>query len=131
MIDDLPRTTRNRSLARHYQSIDLRSRIEGSTPHDLVAILYAELGIALEVMARADPQQSATFQTQYERAVSILLTLEGSLDPERGGSLAGSLAAIYRQMRKQLFASRTRPDALTEVRDGVASLAQAWAQISR
>jgi len=42
-----------------------------------------------------------------------------------------SLAGIYRQMRRRLLAARSGDvDATKEVRDGVASLAEAWARIT-
>src|SRR3546814_18406467 len=77
-----------------YQSIDMTSRIEGASPHGLVAILFDELLKALDAMTaairRGDLGQRGTRQA---RALSILHGLEASLDFEKGGAIADGLAA--------------------------------------
>ncbi len=123
---------RNRSPASRYQQIDLVSRVEGSTPHALVSMLYGELTVALDVMARAIEAGDANRRMQqHERASSILHTLEAGLDRVKGGELAMSLSGIYRQMRRRLLAARGGDlAAIREVQDGVSSLAEAWGQIT-
>ncbi len=125
-------SVRSRSPTLRYLQVDLASRIEGSTPHALVSMLYSELSASLDVMVRAAGNENVTRRLQqYERASSILHTLEASLDQAKGGELAMSLAGIYRQMRRRLLAGRSGDvDAIKEVRDGVASLADAWARIT-
>jgi flagellar secretion chaperone FliS len=122
---------RSRTPAKRYQEIDLSSRIESAAPHALVAMLYSELSLALDVMLRAaDADDTARRWQQHERATSILLTLEASLDRNQGGDLATSLGTIYRQMRRHLLAGRAGDrKAIVDVRDGVASLAEAWNRI--
>jgi flagellar secretion chaperone FliS len=116
---------RPRSPADRYQEIGLAARVEGATPHGLVAILYEELGAALDVLARAGhgPQAAA----HQGRAASILHALASGLDP--GTELGANLGAIYRQMSRRLTATRTDPSALRELRDGVTNLADAWGRI--
>ena len=123
---------RSRSPTLRYQQVDLVSRIEGSTPHALVSMLYSELSVALDVMQRAAESEDVTRRLQqHERASSILHTLEASLDRVKGGDLAMTLAGIYRQMRRRLLAARSGDVvAIKEVRDGVASLAEAWHRIT-
>jgi flagellar secretion chaperone FliS len=119
------------SPAHRYHQIDLASRIEGATPHALVAMLYSELAVALAVMRRAAAASDPARQReQHERASSILHTLEASLDRAHGGALADTLAVIYRQMRWRLLAGRGGDlAAIDEVLAGVASLDTAWASI--
>lgn len=123
---------RSRSPTSRYQQVDLASRVEGSTPHALVSMLYAELSVALDVMVRAAETGDANRRLQqHERASTILHTLEAGLDRVKGGDLATSLAGIYRQMRRRLLAARNGDIAAAEeVRDGVASLAEAWGRIT-
>ena len=123
---------RSLSPASRYQQVDLVSRVEGSTPHALVSMLYSELSVALEVMARAAETGDVNRRLQqHERASTILHTLEAGLDRVKGGDLAMSLAGIYRQMRRRLLAARNGDTAAArEVRDGVGSLAEAWARIT-
>ena len=95
-----------------YQSIDMTSRIEGASPHGLVAILFDELLKALDAMAaaikRGDLGQRGTRQA---RALSILHGLEGSLDFDKGGDIASGLAAIYREGRRLIIAGGQTNDA--------------------
>ena len=43
-----------------YQRVDVASRVEGATPHQLVAILYDELLKALDAMAAAMARRRAS-----------------------------------------------------------------------
>lgn len=115
-----------------YQSVDMSSRIEGASPHGLVAILFDELLKALDAMAaavrRGDIAQRGTRQT---RALSILHGLEGSLDFEKGGDIADGLAAIYREARRLTIAGGRDNDAeqVVQAREMLGEIASAWNQI--
>ena len=126
-------TGARRSPVMRYQEMELASRIEGATPHALVAMLYDELGAALDVLARAIDAGDPTLRmTHHERASSILHALEAGLDRVGGGDLAMSLTAIYRQMQRRLIAARSGDvAAIVEVRAGVTSLSEAWRAISQ
>jgi len=112
-----------------YQNVDLASRIEAATPHRLVAILLDELMKSLDAMAAAcrvsDFVQRGTRQS---RALSILHGLEGSLDYEKGGDIAASLAAIYARGRQMVFAAARDNDAetLVKAREMIGEIASAW-----
>lgn len=110
-----------------YQQLDRAARVEGATPHGLVAILYEELLGALDTMARA--HTDALHADQRTRAVTICHALEGGLDLDQGGTLARELARIYRGLRVRLSTTK-RGDDLAPTRAGVVSLAQAWARIA-
>ena len=79
--------------ASHYKSVDLGSRIEGATPYQLVQLMYDELTKAIDAMAvavrRGDYVQRGERQA---RALRILSGLETSLDFDKGGEIAASLA---------------------------------------
>lgn len=115
-----------------YQSIDMASRIEGASPHGLVAILFDELLKALDAMAvairRGDLGQRGTRQA---RALSILHGLEGSLDFEKGGDIAKGLSAIYREARRLTIAGAQANDAepIVQAREMLNEIASAWNQI--
>src|SRR3546814_7698537 len=100
------------------QSIDMTSRIEGASPHGLVAILFDELLKALDArtaaIRRGDLGQRGTRQA---RALSILHGLEASLDFEKGGDIADGLAAIYREGRRLVIAGGRANDAEQVVQD--------------
>ncbi|RST31556.1 flagellar protein FliS [Sphingomonas ginkgonis] len=116
-----------------YQTLSVASRIEAAGPHELVAILYEELLRALDVTRAALLQgKPEALRQGRERASSILIALEASLDFERGGTLAPSLGRIYRSMQKELaaFGNEPRAERLEAVRKGVGDLLGAWVQIA-
>ena len=117
---------------RQYQALSIASRIESASPHELVTILYEELLRALEVARAALSQgRSDAARSARERSASILVALDASLDLERGGEPARSLAQIYRAMQKELTRAVQDGDAakLETLRQGVADLHSVWVQI--
>lgn len=115
-----------------YQSIDLASRIEGASPHRLVAILFDELLKALDAMAaaarRGDYVQRGLRQS---RALSILHGLEGSLDFEKGGDIAADLSTIYREARRLAIngGRENDPEMVMRARTMLYEIASAWESI--
>lgn len=117
----------------HYRAVSIASRIEAATPHELVAILYEELIGALDVARAAVVQGKASAcHSARDRSVSILLALEASLDLERGGDLARSLAGIYGAIRLELIrrGRELQADTLDRASKSVAALQEAWARIA-
>lgn len=120
------------NAARRYTAIDAGSRVEGATPHQLVRILFDELLLALDTaifaMKSGDRHKCVDRQT---RALAILHALETSLDFERGGEIAMSLAVIYREVRRRtLKATATDdPEPMQASRGYIADIAGAWNQI--
>lgn len=115
-----------------YQNIDLNSRIEGASPHRLVGILFEELLKTLDAMAAAaDKRDLGQVGVRQARALSVLNGLESSLDMERGGEIAQSLASIYREARRlTLKAGRECDrDQVQHVRSMLNEIAIAWEAI--
>ncbi len=121
---------RSANALSRYQEIDLGGRVGSADPHSLVALLYEELLASLDVIARGLATGSKIDHARHSRAVALLAALESGLDLKAGGSLALSLAAIYRQMQRRLAAARDgNVAAVTEVAEGVRNLAEAWKSI--
>jgi flagellar protein FliS len=118
---------------KRYAAISTESRVEAATPHQRVRILFEELLIALDAAALAlrsgDRHKAIDKQT---RALAILHALESSLDFEKGGDVAISLAIIYREARKRtLEATATnRAELMEQARGYVGEIAEAWNQIA-
>ena len=124
-------TVRHRfgTASAHYSKVDLDSRIEGATPHQLVAILFEELLGALDRMAAAAARKDySSLGESQSRALSMISGLQTSLDMERGGELARNLAAVYAGAAQRLTAAaRARdPAGLTSVRAMIGDIAGAW-----
>jgi flagellar protein FliS len=116
-----------------YQNVDLASRIEAATPHRLVAILLDELMKSLDAMAAACRVSDFVQRGQRQsRSLSILHGLEGSLDYEKGGDIAASLAAIYARARTMVLAGArdNDSDTLLKAREMIGEIASAWDSIA-
>lgn len=112
-----------------YKSVDLVSRIEGASPHQLVQVMYEELLKALDAMAVAARRNDFTQRGERQaRALAILTGLETSLDFEQGGEIATGLVAIYREARRLLLAAGRENDAdrIRQARDMLYEIATAW-----
>lgn len=115
-----------------YQDVDVGSRIEGATPHQLVAVMFEELLKSLDAMAVAVKREDLLRRGRCQsRALSILKGLEGSLDFERGGDIAEGLAAIYREANRLILAGGKANDAgtIAAAREMVGEIASAWEAI--
>jgi flagellar secretion chaperone FliS len=115
-----------------YKSLELASRVEGASPHALVAILYEELLRAIDVLGAALRQgKDIAREPSAARARSILTALSASLDFDKGGSVAQTLGGVYRAMARQLAEAIARGDAmkLGEVREGIATISESWRRL--
>jgi flagellar protein FliS len=115
-----------------YRNIDMSSRLEGASPHRLVAILFEELIRAIETAQAADRQGDRGKRAERQaRALSILHALEASLDFEKGGEIAASLSSIYREARRliSLGARDAQPALVEQARAMLADIASAWESI--
>ena len=117
-----------------YQSVDLSSRIEGATPHQLVQIMYEELLKALDAMAFATLRGDYVQRGQRQsKALAILTGLETSLDFDKGGDIAAGLVVIYREARRLVVAGGRDGDAqqVIRAREIVQDIAAAWEAIGK
>jgi flagellar protein FliS len=119
-----------------YANVDIGARVEASTPHQLVSVLFEELLKNLDTLivglgAGGTLNRSGVI-LRRARANTILLGLEGSLDRARGGEIAAGLSSIYRQARKLIAVGSDAGDAepIREARDMIAEIAGAWQQIA-
>jgi flagellar secretion chaperone FliS len=122
------------NAGRRYASIQTGSRIEGATPHGLVKILYDELLIAIDTAVAAQSSGDiGKTNEKHSRAMSILHALDASLDFDKGGDIALSLAQIYKESRRLLLLSvqqKSNEEAL-KARAILAEIAAAWEAIGQ
>ncbi|OQW76606.1 MAG: flagellar export chaperone FliS [Proteobacteria bacterium ST_bin13] len=127
-------TTLGRNPDATYRQIDIVGRTGEASPHQLVALLYEELGRALRgVVAAIASGNRAVKSEKATRAVSILFALEAGLDFERGGSLSKTLAGLYRGARAKLIDASLGDDPapFIEVATSMAQIADAWASVGK
>lgn len=121
-----------RAAHAHYQNVDLESRIEGASPHQLVVVMFEELLKALDAMAVAIERRDYSQRIKRQsRALNILHGLESSLDFAKGGEIAEGLAAIYREARRltMLGSRESDVDQIRRAREMLSEIASAWSQI--
>ena len=109
---------RHITAAQRYQSLDLGTRVECATPHELVAMLFEGLRDALGGAERA-------------LAHAILDALDSSLDYTRGRDVARALAAVYAQVRVLIVAgnAESRRELFGAAAGQIAELDEAWSEI--
>ena len=83
-----------------YSTIDIASKVEGATPHQLISVLYEELIKSLDTLvvglsANGTLTRAGAIQRKA-RANAILFGLEGCLDHQQGEIATGSSAARQR-----------------------------------
>jgi flagellar secretion chaperone FliS len=117
-----------------YQNVDLSTRVEGASPHQLIALLFEEAVNALDAMvAAATRRDIARVATAQARALSIVGGLQASLDMEGGGDLARNLADVYREASRLILAAgkACEPDLAVQARTLLAEIASAWNSIGK
>ena len=117
-----------------YKNVDISSRIEGATPHQLVQIMYEELLKAMDAMAFATARGDYVQRGQRQsKALAILTGLETSLDFDKGGEIAAGLVVIYREARRLVIAGGREGDArhVTAARDMIHEISTAWDAIGQ
>jgi flagellar protein FliS len=129
----MQRHTHPAIASQHYRTLDLQSRVQSASPHGLVSLLYEELLRAIDlaiVKTRAGSDQAYAVHTA--KAIAILVALESSLDSTKGGTLALTLARIYRACSQGLREATKLGDLekLTEIREAISQIAYAWQALS-
>lgn len=117
----------------HYRALALSGQTESANPHTLVAMLYEELLLCIDVLTlRAKREAVLTDDEQAHRARGIVIALRAGIDFESGGELAltldGLYAALATELEEKLLA--TDPIGFSELRAGVQSIASAWKAIA-
>ncbi|MEW4466483.1 flagellar export chaperone FliS [Parasphingorhabdus sp. JC815] len=91
--------------ASSYKSVAKNSRVLSATPHDLVALLFAELRDSLDLMIENARRDNHGKLFEYRaKALGILNGLDESLDFEAAGDLAQTLHSIYAEAGRRIQA---------------------------
>ncbi|MGL4543391.1 MAG: flagellar export chaperone FliS [Polymorphobacter sp.] len=123
---------RHITAAQRYQALDIGTRVECATPHELVAMLFEGLRDALGGAERALANGRAALRVKsVTRALAILDALDSSLDYTRGPSVARALTAVYAQVRALIVAgnAEARAELFSAAAGQIADLDEAWAEI--
>ena len=109
-------------------------QVDGSSPLGLVLLsyeaLYKSLGRARRAIIAGDLAAEAD---HTGRAIEAIVELATSLDAERGGKIAASLAALYAYMIRRLNENMCScsTETVDEVMQLVQTLREGWEEIAR
>lgn len=119
-------------IGQQYRSVDVSSKVEGASPHRLVAILYEELIQSMALMKQAVRKGDAARRNgAASRATMLVQALEASLDYDKGGDIARALRTVYGETRRLLGVARADndADAIGRAQAIVGEIAEAWTAI--
>ena len=102
----------SRNYAEQYRKVGVSTRVVDADPHKLVAMLFEG---ANERMRRAEAFLAQGNQAMKGKAIgeacAIVGHLNGSLDHEAGGEIAGNLSALYDFVIQRLTEANLNNDA--------------------
>lgn len=109
-------------------------QVDGSSPLGLVLLSYEALYKSLGRVRRAIQAGDLAAEADHTgRAMEAIIELASSLDMEKGGEVATSLASLYTYMMKQLGTGMCScsTEAVDEVIRLVQMLREGWQQLDR
>lgn len=114
----------------HSSTIDAyrQQAVTTASPAQLVLMCYD--GVLTALTRARQGQDIETRNRELQRAQAILSELSATLDHERGGAIASSLAELYGYCTRQLVAANLRGEMalLDDVQEVVGGLRDAWQQ---
>ncbi len=122
---------RKKGLA-SYVEVEVQSGTAYADSAQLIQMLFDGL---IDSLAAAEGQiERNEIQAKGDslsRATRIVLGLQGSLDMEKGGEIAGNLADLYDYCTRRLMHANLKNDleAVSEVKKLMGEIRDAWAQV--
>ena len=119
----------SRNYAEQYRKVGVSTKVVDADPHKLVALLFEGAG---ERIRRAEAFLAQGDQAMKGKAIgeacAIIGHLNGSLDHEAGGEIAGSLSSLYDYVQTRLIEANLHNDAsaLRESLDLLGEIESAW-----
>ncbi|MEE9336297.1 MAG: flagellar export chaperone FliS [Granulosicoccaceae bacterium] len=115
-----------------YRSVKRASIAEGSTPHSLVAQLYAGAIDSVSALVNNDADNLPLTTHYINKGIAIINELQASLHQPDKGEISGNLFMLYGFIVDQLQLSRKNDGTanLPACLDVLKDLQEAWAQIA-
>jgi len=116
-----------------YEQVEQDFMVESANRHRLVEILFTEVLASIDrALMGISVNDLAARSAGVSKALTIVYSLRSSLDFERGGDVAKSLADLYDWARHQLLAANKdrATERLTAVRTSLSDIAEAWSSIA-
>jgi len=119
----------SRQYAEQYRKVGVSTSVTDADPHKLVALLFAgacqRIRLAQACLAQGDHARKGK---AIGEACAIVGHLNGSLDHEAGGEIAGNLSALYDYVMQRLTEANLHNDegGLTESLALLGEIDSAW-----
>ena len=107
---------------------------EVTNPHEIVQTMFNELIKSMSLFEKSfiDQKSSEIRSSSFARSLTIIYSLQSSLDFEKGGDISNNLFKIYEYSRQQLIKDlkNGKPDGVTNAIHIIKEIADAWNQIA-
>ena len=120
---------RRKGAAGDYKKIGEESLVEAADSHELVGVLFKELFSSLSTAEDSfETGDLVSMRNKITKASRILTGLQGGLDFEQGGEIAGNLAELYGYCIRKLLDSNSKGnvDGVIETKRLILPIAEAW-----
>lgn len=119
----------SRQYAEQYRKVGISTAVSDADPHKLVALLLTGACERIRLaQACLERQDQARKGKAIGEACAIVGHLNGSLDHEAGGEMAGNLSALYDYVMQRLTEANLHndPQALQDALQLVSEIEGAW-----
>lgn len=115
-----------------YKSVDIQTRIEAATPHELIELLLQ--GARNHISSATGYMKNKNMKDKGEhlgKAMDIIENLKTSIDHQKGGDVAVSLMQFYKSIQGLLLNANLNndEDLLIRANDLLAEILEAWRAI--
>ncbi len=107
---------------------------EVTNPHEIIQTLFTELLKSMDTFERSliDDKLLEARSSSFAKSLTIIYSLQTSLDFEKGGEISNNLFKIYEYSRQQLISDlkNGKPKGVTNAIAIIKEIADAWNQIA-
>ena len=107
---------------------------EVSNPHEIIQTLFNELIKSMTLFERSlsENDMQEVKSSSFAKSLTIIYSLQTSLDFEKGGDISNNLFKIYEYSRQQLISDlkNGEPKGITNAITIIKEIADAWNQIA-
>lgn len=124
--------SRHNTAAKQYSHMDLQSRTDNASPHQLVQLMIdGALVRARAAIGHIERNEISQKAELISKTIAIIDGLRGSLDMEKGGQISSNLDELYLYMNKKLLQANidNNPQHLLEVCALLEDIKSAWDSI--
>ena len=118
-----------------YKQTENLGMAEVSNPHEIIQTLFKELIKSMTLFKEALSEDNKLIENRsvsFARSLTIIYSLQSSLDFEKGGEISNNLFRIYEYSRQQLISDlkNSKAEGVINAIHIIKEIADAWDQIA-